>query len=158
VIADLEAGYGDAGETVWRAIGVGVVGANLSTARLAELGVARVSFGPFTQWSTLATSRTSPPTFTRAPRCPRDSGPRPEAHGGPVSRGGDAQAVTRPNASPSSRRTSYSSTTRNVSGNPASSSEVARSGLGRGRIEDCPTLDRTASGCVTRPGKRASLR
>ena len=27
---------------------------SLSTARLAELGVARVSFGPFTQWSTLA--------------------------------------------------------------------------------------------------------
>jgi len=153
VSADLEAGYGDAGETVRRAVGVGVVGANLedqmrplpeavaavraavaagegegvpfvvnartdafmtaagrdpkevladavergkaflgegaacvfvpgqldeptvealvegigerrvsviaapgslSTARLAELGVARVSFGPFTQWSTLA--------------------------------------------------------------------------------------------------------
>jgi len=27
--------------------------------------------------------------------------------------------------------------------------------LGRGRIEDCPTMDRMASGCVTRPGRRA---
>ncbi|HEV7811582.1 MAG TPA: isocitrate lyase/phosphoenolpyruvate mutase family protein, partial [Leifsonia sp.] len=32
VTADLEAGYGDAGETIRRAIGIGVVGANLEDA------------------------------------------------------------------------------------------------------------------------------